>query len=136
MAVSLAMMWPFIHSCLRKSAAALASSHTGLGLISWILTHMSLLIPAQLLLETRTLVAFYHPQPAYPVHILLAPKSPVASLLDLTDAHQDFLGDLFSSVQKLVKDLNLEQGGYRLIVNGGSYQEFPYLHFHLVSNVT
>lgn len=97
---------------------------------------MSLLIPAQLLLETRTLVAFYHPQPAYPVHILLAPKSPVASLLDLTDAHQDFLGDLFSSVQKLVKDLNLEQGGYRLIVNGGSYQEFPYLHFHLVSNVT
>jgi hypothetical protein len=24
---------------------------------------------------------------------------------------------------------------YRLIVNGGEYQEFPQLHFHLVSEV-
>jgi len=23
---------------------------------------------------------------------------------------------------------------YRLIVNGGEYQDFPYLHFHLVSS--
>jgi len=24
---------------------------------------------------------------------------------------------------------------YRLIVNGGKYQDFPHLHFHLISDV-
>jgi len=35
-------------------------------------------------------------------------------------------------VQDLVGQLGLES--YRLIVNGGKYQDFPYLHFHLVSD--
>ena len=30
----------------------------------------------------------------------------------------------------------LAESGYRLIVNGGKYQDFPYLHFHLVSDLT
>jgi hypothetical protein len=29
----------------------------------------------------------------------------------------------------------LAEGGYRLIVNGGKYQDFPYLHFHLISDL-
>jgi diadenosine tetraphosphate (Ap4A) HIT family hydrolase len=45
----------------------------------------------------------------------------------------EFLPDLFTTVRKLVEELGLEQKGYRLIVNGGEYQEFPQLHFHLVS---
>jgi diadenosine tetraphosphate (Ap4A) HIT family hydrolase len=35
-------------------------------------------------------------------------------------------------VQNLVKDLDLK--AYRLIVNGGEYQDFPHLHFHLISD--
>lgn len=96
---------------------------------------MSFLIPTERLIETGTLIAFYHPHPSYPVHILFAPKKPVASLLELADGRQDFLADLFLCVNKAVKELKLEQGGFRLIVNGGAYQEFPYLHFHLISNV-
>jgi diadenosine tetraphosphate (Ap4A) HIT family hydrolase len=40
---------------------------------------------------------------------------------------------LFVTVCELNEDLNLEERGYRLIVNGGEYQEFPQLHFHLIS---
>jgi hypothetical protein len=32
-----------------------------------------------------------------------------------------------------VKEYNLEQCGYRLILNGGINQDFPILHFHLIA---
>jgi diadenosine tetraphosphate (Ap4A) HIT family hydrolase len=36
-------------------------------------------------------------------------------------------------VQNLVEMLELQEQGFRLVVNGGHYQEFPQLHFHLIS---
>jgi len=45
----------------------------------------------------------------------------------------EFLPDMFNTVRTLIEELDLEKKGYRLIVNGGEYQEFPQLHFHLVS---
>jgi histidine triad (HIT) family protein len=91
---------------------------------------MSFAFPVERLRETETLLAFYHPKPAYPLHILLVPKQPVASLLDL-EPSSDFLVDLLVAVQSLVAELHLP--AYRLIVNGGEYQDFPHLHFHLVA---
>jgi len=78
-------------------------------------------------------MAFHHPRPAYPVHILLVPKRPLTSLTDLSLADADFMTDLFSAAQSLIAEFNLEAGGYRLITNGGPYQDIPHLHFHLVS---
>lgn len=97
---------------------------------------MSFIIPVERLRETRSLIAFYHPKPGYPIHILLVPKKAIGALTALTDGDQEFIGDLFSTVQSLVSELNLEQAGYRLIVNGGKYQEVAQLHFHLVSGVS
>jgi diadenosine tetraphosphate (Ap4A) HIT family hydrolase len=37
-------------------------------------------------------------------------------------------------VRDLVERFDLERRGYRLIINGGKYQEVPQLHFHLVSS--
>lgn len=91
---------------------------------------MSFAIPAKRLRETDALLAFHHPKPAYPLHILLVPKEPVSSLMDL-DPSSTFLNELFATVQSLVSELHLP--AYRLIVNGGEYQDFPYLHFHLIS---
>jgi histidine triad (HIT) family protein len=98
-------------------------------------SRMSFALPVQKLRETPTLLAFRHPQPAYPLHILLVPRREIASLMEL-DPAQDaaFLADLFAAVQSLVAEFHLEQSGYRLIVNGGEFQDFPYLHFHLTSS--
>jgi histidine triad (HIT) family protein len=102
-------------------------------LIAWILVHMSFLIPVIRLRETPTLLAFYHPQPSYPMHILIVPKRAISNLLDITPSDQPFLVDLFACVRALVLELHLDQQGYRLIVNGGDYQEIPQLHFHLIA---
>ncbi len=104
------------------------------GVLNILFSRMSFAIPAHKLRETSTLLAFRHPQPAFPFHLLLIPKKAIPSLMDL-DPTEDapFLSDLFATVQSLVTEFHLEQGGYRLIANGGEYQDFPYLHFHLVS---
>jgi len=50
---------------------------------------------------------------------------------ELDPSDTAFLSDLYSTVQSLVKEFQLP--AYRLIVNGGEYQDFPQLHFHLIS---
>ena len=111
----------------------LARSHLVGWLIGWIFAHMSFVIPGKRLRETDTLIAFPHPNPSYPVHILLVPKKAAKSLIDLDDTDGEFLADLFRIVQDLVEEMDLEITGYHLIVNGGKYQEVQQLHFHLVS---
>lgn len=96
---------------------------------------MSWALPVNRLKETPTLLAFYHPKPSYPFHVVLVPKKQIAALTDLDPvADAAFLTDLYATAQSLVQEHHLAEGGYRLIVNGGSYQDFPYLHFHLVSD--
>jgi len=100
-------------------------------LIGWIFARMSFAIPVKRLRETESLMAFYHPQPAYPFHVLLVPKKSVKSLMDFDSKDSAFLTDLYATVQSLVEEFHLS--AYRLIVNGGDYQNFPQLHFHLIS---
>jgi len=102
-------------------------------LIGWIFEHMSFAIPVKRLRETETMLAFYHPRPAYKFHVLLVPKRSVASLKEFDSKDSAFLVDLYSAVQSLVDEFQLS--AYRLIVNGGEYQDFPQLHFHLISEV-
>ncbi len=111
----------------------LARSAYARRLTGWLFAHMSFVIPVQRLRETKTLIAFHHPRPGYPVHIVIVPKRALGSLADLTPVDADFMADLFAAVQSLVAEFGLEAQGYRLICNGGAYQDVPQLHFHLVS---
>jgi histidine triad (HIT) family protein len=97
----------------------------------WMLKHLPFALPVKRLRETDNLLAFFHPRPIYPFHILILPKQALGSLADL-EPDNPFLADMLAAVQSLVNQYELH--AYRLIVNGGEYQDFPHLHFHLVSN--
>ncbi len=101
-------------------------------ILIWMLNHFPFAIPVKRLRETDSLLAFFHPQPAYPFHVLLVPKQAVRTFSDLNPA-SPFLADLVTAAQSIVEEYHLT--AYRLIVNGGEYQEFPHLHFHLISDV-
>ncbi len=107
---------------------------TGFGrfLIRLLFSKMPFALPVRRLRQTSNLIAFHHPKPSQPFHVIIVPRQPVASLEALDPRDTAFLADLFSTVQGLVREYNLS--AYRLIVNGGDYQEFPHLHFHLVSD--
>jgi histidine triad (HIT) family protein len=100
-------------------------------IFTWMLNNIPFAIPVKYLRETETLLAFFHPKPAYPFHVIIVPKKAIRTFSDISPV-DPFLRDLVTVAQSIVAEYHLP--AYRLIVNGGEYQEFPHLHFHLVSD--
>ena len=115
---------------------SLARGRLGGVLIRRAFAALSFALPVKRLRETKTLIAFPHPRPSYPFHILIVPKKALGGLGDLGPADAEFLQDLFATVHSLVGEYGLDEAGYRLIANGGKYQEVAQLHFHLVAEKT
>jgi len=103
-------------------------------ILHWIFAYFSFAIPGEKLIENDTLLAFHHPSPSYPLHILIVPKAKFRSIVELPSDDLVFESGLFIAVKELVRSFSLEECGYRLIANGGSAQEVDHLHFHLVSD--
>ena len=95
--------------------------------------HMDLFLPVDRLYENDNWLAFYHPQPAYPLHLLILPKQSISSLQEASLDSPEIYRDLMAAVQMLVKQFDLESRGYRLITNGGPNQSIPQWHWHLIS---
>jgi len=113
----------------------LLRSSIGKRLVVWGIVHLPTLIPMKTLIETDNLLAYFHPQPSYPFHVIMVPKTNIPDLqtMDISE-NSAFIQDVFSTAQKIVQDYQLEKTGYRLIINGGKNQDFPILHFHLISD--
>jgi histidine triad (HIT) family protein len=111
-------------------------SRTKLGgfVISLLFTNFSFALPVKRLRETETLMAIFHPNPSYKLHILIIPKLKYKSIFDIPPGENEFTSDLFSTIMSLANEFELEKKAYRLILNGGNYQEVDHLHFHLVSD--
>ncbi|MBN2048185.1 MAG: HIT domain-containing protein [Anaerolineaceae bacterium] len=93
---------------------------------------MSFLIPAEHLIETDSLIAFYHPRPSYPFHVVIVARDQTPTFCEMQNDSR-FWYDLPAAVRELVARFQLNERGYRLITNGGRYQDVPLLHCHLVS---
>jgi len=113
---------------------SLAKTWIGGLILHWIIAFFSFVIPREELIETDSVLAFHHPSPSYPLHILIVPKAKFRSIKDLPSTDLVFESGLFMAVNELVQRFGLEDCGYRLIANGGSAQEVDHLHFHLISD--
>ncbi len=91
-------------------------------------------IPATKVFEDEQFLAFRDINPQAPTHILLIPREHIASLNDLKQEHRDMLGDMLLVAQKLARDAQIDQDGYRLVVNCNRQagQEVFHLHTHLL----
>lgn len=97
--------------------------------------YCELILPGEMavevLAETDRLLAFRHTKPAAPFHAVIVPKEHIRSLLDLED--DALVAHVFRVVRDLVLIYGLEESAFRLVTNGGDYQESKHLHFHLLS---
>jgi histidine triad (HIT) family protein len=80
-------------------------------------------------LETEELICFKDRSPSAEKHILLVPKKHIETFMELDDTM--LLDKMRDAAQQLIRSLNLATG-YRLVINGGRYQEVPHLHWHLL----
>jgi len=91
-------------------------------------------IPAELVFENETILAFKDIQPLAPVHILIIPKKHVADLNDLERFDLPLMSEIYAVVPKLAKQFEIDQTGYRVFINCGpdAGQEVHHLHVHLI----
>ncbi len=91
-------------------------------------------IPATIVYETDTVLAFRDIAPQAPTHIVVIPKEPIASLAQATPQQRDALGDLMLAVAEIARQEGLESEGYRVVTNIGRHggQTVFHLHLHLL----
>ncbi len=91
-------------------------------------------IPAEIVHESDTVVAFRDLSPQAPVHLLLIPKEHIVSIADIEDRHGGVLADLIQAATHLAKAEGVADSGWRLVSNVGEDggQTVFHLHFHLL----
>jgi histidine triad (HIT) family protein len=91
-------------------------------------------IPAEIVFENERILAFRDINPQAPVHILIIPKRHIPGLNDITQSDSVLLGEMANIARELAKKENIDEAGYRLVVNCGpnAGQAVAHLHFHLL----
>ena len=91
-------------------------------------------IPAEIVFQDDRVTAFKDINPLAPTHILIIPNKEIPTVDDVTEEDEAVLGHLFIVAQKIAREQNIAESGYRLIINcrddGG--QEVYHLHMHLL----
>lgn len=90
-------------------------------------------IPGTFVYEDDDIVAIRDINPSAPVHVLVIPRKPIASLQHLEQEDAALAGKLMLAVRKIAEQEGL-QGGYRVIINTGEEggQTVPHLHIHIL----
>lgn len=87
-------------------------------------------IPTEFLYEDDDVMAFNDIHPMKPTHILVVPKGHVEDILALEDPR--IKEKLLTVVQTMAESAELDEKGFRVIMNGGGAQEIDHLHIHLI----
>ncbi len=92
-------------------------------------------IPSEKVYEDDKVIAFKDIQPAAPIHVLVIPKKHIEKLIDVTEEDSHLISHIYQVINKIAKDMKIEDDGFRVIVNCGkdAGQEVMHLHFHLLA---
>ncbi len=90
-------------------------------------------IAAKIEYEDDRYIAIHDIAPAAPVHLLVIPKKPIATLNDLTPVDAELVGGAFLVARELMKKLG--HADYRTVFNcgPGAQQSVFHLHLHVLA---
>lgn len=91
-------------------------------------------IPCEKVFETDDVVAFRDVNPQAPTHILIVPKKHIATVNDLGNNDVAVVGNMMMVARDIAKQENLDEDGYRLVMNcnAGAGQTVFHIHMHLL----
>ncbi|MDU5108240.1 MULTISPECIES: histidine triad nucleotide-binding protein [unclassified Clostridium] len=91
-------------------------------------------IPSKKIYEDDKVLAFHDISPEAPVHFLVIPKDHIQSVNDLTEKNSEIISHIFLVINKLVRELNVNETGYRIVNNCGKDggQSVDHMHFHVL----
>jgi histidine triad (HIT) family protein len=91
-------------------------------------------IPADIVYETETTIAFRDINPQAPTHILIIPRSHIATINDIREEEHELVGSLFTTARDVARQEGLSEAGYRVVMNcgEGAGQTVFHIHLHLL----
>jgi histidine triad (HIT) family protein len=91
-------------------------------------------IPSKKVYEDDDILAFEDIHPAAPVHVLVVPKKHIESLEALNSDNVEIVSKVHLAIREVAKTKEINEGGYRVIVNCGENggQTVPHLHYHVL----
>jgi histidine triad (HIT) family protein len=92
-------------------------------------------IPAAIVHQDETIVAFSDINPQAPLHVLIVPRRHIPSLNDLTPEDDQLVGSMFRRAAALAREHGYQDRGYRTVFNTNreAGQTVFHIHLHLLA---
>jgi histidine triad (HIT) family protein len=90
-------------------------------------------VPATIVLESESTLAFRDINPQAPIHVLVIPKAHHRTLAELAE-QADLLAELVKQVHKVAESEGIADDGYRVVFNTGDHagQSVHHVHAHVL----
>ena len=91
-------------------------------------------IQPDVVFEDDEVLAFRDVNPQAPVHVLVIPRSHIATTNDLDADNAHLLGKLYLAAKKIAANEGIAESGYRTVINcnAGAGQSVYHIHLHLL----
>lgn len=88
-------------------------------------------IKSNIIYEDNEILAFEDINPQAPVHVLIIPKEHIEKISDINKDNSEISGKLILVANKIAKDKDILDQGYRLVFNCGKAAGQAVFHIHL-----
>jgi histidine triad (HIT) family protein len=91
-------------------------------------------IAADIVYETKNILAFRDVNPQSPVHILIIPKRKIRTINDIGLEDTSLIGELYVAAASIAESEGIAEEGYRVVMNcnEAAGQSVFHIHLHLL----
>ena len=88
-------------------------------------------IPADIVYESETAIAFRDINPKAPTHVLIIPRKHIATINEIAEEDQALIGSLYSAAREIAAAQGIAEEGYRAVMNCNEDAGQTVFHIHL-----
>jgi histidine triad (HIT) family protein len=88
-------------------------------------------IPAEIIYESETAVAFRDINPQAPTHAVIIPRKHIATINVIDTEDQSVVGSLFTAAREIAAQEGFDEAGYRVAMNCNEAAGQTVFHIHL-----
>jgi histidine triad (HIT) family protein len=91
-------------------------------------------IPAEIIYQSDSAIAFRDINPQAPTHALIIPRRHISTINDLNAGDEELVGSLYLAAKEIALQEGLAEDGYRVVMNcgEGAGQSVFHIHLHLL----
>lgn len=91
-------------------------------------------IPADIIFESETAIAFRDINPQAPTHVIIIPRQHIPTINDISADDQTIVGSLYTAASTIAVAEGVADDGYRVVMNcnADAGQSVFHIHLHLL----